>query len=382
MKGGFSFCGIDIGEIGLEYAPELEDTYVYRPAKHRIHEETYDGHHGGYFYGVSKEPKEFILRCLFDEKDVDRGFLAKVSSLFRVGRTGKLVFDRRPWCYYLATVTDMDDTGLLTYYSGTIKITMKAYYPFGRADQFVVNRQSKDYYRIVSNTAMFEDEAQMPKTSFCQDGPITEKFSLILANPGTERAAVGIELAGDVGKGVRIYNETTGQSCKFVAMSEAEFDGENYVFVDGLNGKTTTVIDGETEINFLYHDEGFIELKPAFPAKRNLQIMANGTQIQTVNKLFDRNIGEDEIFANFAYKGKYIWANGWHEIDSIGLNVDESSSNYYQARAQSEHIINLKTAAERWSGTSLIYTMNKIIVEPVSTMKLTRLNFIYKPTFS
>ena len=381
MKGGFSFCGTDIGEIGLEYAPELEDTYVYRPAKHRIHEETYDGHNGGYFYGVSKEPKEFILRCLFDEKDVDRGFFAKVSNLFRVGRTGKLVFDRRPWCYYLATVTDLDDTGLLTYYSGTIKITMKAYYPYGRSDAFTVNRQSKDYYRIVSNTAMFEDEAQMPTTSFCQDGPVTEKFSLLLANPGTERAAVGIELAGDVGKGVRIYNETTDQSCKFVAMSEAQFDGENYVFVDGLNGKTTTVIDGEVKTNFLYHDEGFIELKPAFPAKRNIQVNVKGTEAYTINKLFDRNIGEDEIFANFTYKGKYLWADGWHEIESIGLDTDENSPNYYMARAQSEHIINLKTSAN-WSGTSLIYTMNKIIVEPVSTMKLTRLNFIYKPTFS
>ena len=88
MTGGFSFCGTDIATIGLEYAPELENTYVYKPAKARIHEETFDGHNGGYYYGSSLEPKEFVLRCYFEEKEIDRGLMARVENLFREGRSG------------------------------------------------------------------------------------------------------------------------------------------------------------------------------------------------------------------------------------------------------------------------------------------------------
>ena len=48
MLGGFTFCGVDIADIGLDYAPELADTFVYAPSRVRVHEETIDTHDGGY----------------------------------------------------------------------------------------------------------------------------------------------------------------------------------------------------------------------------------------------------------------------------------------------------------------------------------------------
>ena len=29
MNGGFRFCGTDISVLGLEYVPDMKDTYVY-----------------------------------------------------------------------------------------------------------------------------------------------------------------------------------------------------------------------------------------------------------------------------------------------------------------------------------------------------------------
>ena len=377
MKGGFSFCGIDIGQIGLEYAPELENTYVYQSAKNRIHEQTWDGHDGGHYYGTSKEPKEFILRCIFEEKEIDRGLMAKVGNLFREGKSGKLVFDRRPWCYYYATVTSLDTTGITNYLNGVIKITMKAYYPFARSDIFVIPKHDKDYFRMVANTAFVENEDMMPPVQFCQDKPITEKTEFYLMNPGTEMAHVGIEAAGDVGKGVVITNHTTNQTCKFVAMSEDEFDGElNFVYIDGLNGKTVAVKDGFQSVSFLYHDEGFIQLAPAFPAVRQVYASAKDDEVKTVNKLYDRTHGQTREEVKDLFVGKQIWLGGeWYDITDIGKDDLPETKN--------EHILiidgNIKPMV---SENTMICQLNKITVEPVSEMKLTRLKFIYKPTFS
>lgn len=390
MKGGFSFCGVDIGTIGLEYAPELEDTYVYKSAKARIHEQTWDGHDGGYYYGSSKEPKEFILRCIFEEKQIDYGLMAKVGNLFREGKSGKIVFDRRPWCYYFATVTDLDLTGITNYLNGVIKITMKAYYPYGRSDLFTIKQEDRDYRRMLANTAFLNSEEQMPPTIYCIDGPIeeavTEDDPILLYNPGTELAQVGIEIAGDVGEGVAITNLTTGQTCKFVAMSADEFDGDScYVYLDGINGKTVVVENNVARQGFLYHDEGFIQLEPAFPIERDVRVSTRESRVYTLSKLYDRLMGEEREQAVDTFVGQFIWLeNKWREIVSVGREIDaETVDEWRKNRYENEHELILKEQVSNGiKAVTTIARMNKILVTPLSTMKLTRLRFIYKPTFS
>ncbi len=379
MAGGFSFCGTDIEDIGLEYAPELEDTYVYKTAKARIHEEVFDGHNGGYYYGISHEPKEFILRCIFQDQEIDQGLMGQILHLFREGRSGKLVFDRRPWCWYYATVSELDITGITNYLNGVIKVTMKAYYPYARSDLFTVKRGDVDYYRIIANSACLPPTVGIPDRDLCKDGPLTTAKEFLLFNPGDVYAPVSIMIAGDVGKGVNIINHTTGQTCRFVAMSSAEFDGENYLYVDGLSGKTVTVKDGVKKANFLYHDQGFIFLKPSFPATRDVQASCSDGEVIVHNKLFDRNRGETREWAEDLYKGQFIWLmDGWHEIVSVGKEMEYEDKSYFD-----EHRITVSdNPQDSQSVTTVICPMNRLSIEPESTMNITKLEFVYHPTYS
>ena len=180
-----------------------------------------------------------------------------------------------------------------------------------------------------------------------------------------------IEIAGDVGDGVIIKNHTTGECCKFVAIGSATFDGEeNYVALDSISGKCYAHTEGTDKIAFLYHGGGFITLIPAFPIRRNMFVSAmhGSDTIQSVGKLYDRNNRETPETAEADLKGQHIWlGDAWHEIAAV---TDEHNMKLTEP---------LESSA---SGTTMTTRMNRITVEPVSTMKLTRLNFVYKPTFS
>lgn len=356
MKGGFSFCGTDIASLGIEYAPELEDTYVYKPAEAEIHEETFDGHHGGYIYGATVKPKEFKLRVLFED-DIDRGLMAKVYHLFRVGRSGRLVFKRRPWCYYNATVTEVDDSNLLSYRSGTLTITMKAAYPFGRSDMntardLVVTRTDTDYFKTIENTAFLEKVEMVPDIEFTN---LTEAKDIVLINPGTRRSPVCIAISGDVGEGVEITNRTTGQTCAVVALTkEVSTDAGKTVYIDSMNGKVVLAGNGVSEQAFLYHDKGFIELESSFPAIRHIYVKHGGYTVSSIININDN------------VEGKYIFVDGrWAKI--IKQN---SFNNLTIDRSVSEGTTN-----------SIILPLNEIHIEPTSEMDIS-LKFIYKPTFA
>lgn len=356
MKGGFTFCGVDIADLGIEYAPEIKDTYVYKPAETKVHEETYDGHDGGYYYGAWRQPKEFKLRCLFEER-IDRGLLAKVYSLFRVGRSGKLVFQRRPWCYYYATVSaPIDDSEFKTYLSGTFVITMEAYYPYARCDSFINLRTDPYHYEVMDNTALFDHDGMIPETDLAKNGELTQFTKFILVNPGTEIAALSIKIAGDTGAGIVIDNKTNGTSCAFTPMTRAgTTDVGAYVYVDGISGKTTFVKDEKRKIAFIYHSSGFITLEPAFPSIREVFAETSDDVVTTVNRITSD------------VEGQYIFVgSGWCKI------LKQESANKFIVDA------NLPD----WKGQTTIMRMNELVVRPLDTMSLSTLEFIYKPTFA
>lgn len=351
MKGGFSYCGTDIADLGLEYVPELENTFVYKPSEAEIHEETFDGHHGGYAYGATIRPKEFVLRVCF-ENDIDRGILARFYSLFKVGKSGKLIFQRRPWCYYYATVTSIDDTELLSYLSGTIKINMKAYYPFGRSDTFVCKRTDDTFFRTINNTSLFENESMVPVMEFSDVTSVGKP--IILANPGTERAPVCIVVSGNVGNGIDIRNLTTGQTCGVVGLTtENTTDQNKKVYIDGMNGKTVIVGGGESKPAFLYHDKGFIELEPAGIALRNVFTSYSN------NKVTLRNNLEENVV------GKFIFVdNKWCKIIS-----------------QTDNILTIDQNVASGTNKTMIMTLNEITIDASSEMNIS-IKFIYNPTFA
>lgn len=352
-SGSFSFCGIDISSLGLNYAPEISNTFVYRPADMQTHIETFDSHNGGYYYGSWTEPKEFILRCFFEEKNINRGIMSKIYSLFKVGKSGKLIFEKRPWCYYYATVTDPIQADFTNYLNGLITIKMKAMYPFARSDIFTNLRSQLNHDTLISNSAVFDKPGMELPTEY----DITGQKSLILVNNGTERAALGIAISGDVGDGIIIRNETTGQECKMVAITKEKTTNINkYVLVDPISGKTT-ITNGETkELAFKYHERGFLELEPSYPAERDLYVNYLGGNFIEVKNMLTKNL-----------TGKYIFVkDAWHKIvdqpDKHSIIVDE-------------HITD--TGSER----TMVILANEITVMPVTTIDV-HLRFIFKPTYA
>lgn len=366
MRGGFTFCGIDIEDIGLNYAPENRDTYVYSPGVENIHEETFEGHNGGYMYGSYRQPKDFTLRCYYEAQHIAKGVMAKAYSLFRVGKSGLLVFKRRPWCYYYVTVVDINHDEMYNYENGLIVITMKAYYPYARGveinGRMLCNLYTDPYHEeIMSNTALLDKEEMVPQTSFTS--PPVNPHEIILFNPGTERASVSLVIAGQAGDGVTIYNKTTDQTCRYVAFNTSE---NEYIYTDGFSGKTVLDNGSSRNLAFLYHDYGFIELEPAYPIKRNIYATYNGLNVSVKNLLYE----DDEDYRKGWYIGKYIYLDDWYKINEV---IDKHTLNVMPRNGQTPGI------GERSTSIAL---MNELIVTPTQDTTISKLNFIYKPTFA
>lgn len=372
MRGGFTFCGYDIADFNLEYAPDKENTYVYRPAKTIVHEETMDGHNGGYYYGAYKQPKEFVLRCFYEEKDIDRGLMSKMFQLFRVGKSGQLVFKRMPWYAYYVTVTEVNDRDMQNYRNGLITITMKAGYPFARGvnvnepydNEHLFYSLPIDKYhdKVIQNTGLFIRRDMVPQMAFT-DIQLTapNNQTILLANPGTERASVGLVVAGNAGDGITITNNTTKQECSIVGMTRSATTGSGKeLYIDGISGKTVLRDNISSEISFLYHSGGFIEIEPTNPVIRNLYITSIGNNtISLVN-----NLEQDVI-------GRYIFVSShWHKI------LNQTDENILTLRVTEEEPLDVQNES------TMICDMNEITVTPVTELYLDKLSFIYKPTYA
>lgn len=355
MVGGFSFCGVDVAEIGLQYAPDNANTYVYKPTQTTIQEEAFDGHDGGFYYGATRKPKDFTLRCYYESQNINDGIMAKIHSLFRIGKTGQQVFERNPWLYYNATVISVDTSQMLNFLNGCVVVKMRAYYPFARTDLTYIDTLSLNDYSQRNNSALLEVDGLMPEVEITKNSNLTNQTSFLLYNAGTERATVAIQIAGSA-KGVTIANSTTNQSCKFVGLSTGE---NQYVMSDGINGKTVLVdkAANKTELAFRFHDYGFIDLEPAFPIARDFGISYEE--------------GSNKLTTNFEmyedYQGKYILVrNEWHKI------IEASGNKITQASALDAN----------GNENTVIATMNELTVTPDTTMDLSLLKFVYKHTFS
>lgn len=359
MKGGFSFCGLDIYNLGLEYVPDNKDTYVFKSASSSIDEEVFNGHDGGYFYGSSLKPKEFSLKCYYEDKDVRHGLMSNIYNFFKPGKTGKLVFQKRPWCWYVATVTNVDTDSMLNYRNGFITIKLKAYYPYSRSDSNYFEEWDAERYELLRNTAFLTDESMVPQTKF--EDVFDNKTDFILLNGGNAKANVCVEIAGDVGEGVIIKNNTNGSEMKIVALNNLSLSGGS-LFIDSFTGKVFIKNDNETKDAFLYHEYGFIDLDPGFPINRDVTIEAeSGSNIVSYvdNFIFD-------------VTDKYIYiADKWYKIKEF--NDDTLTL-----------VENVNTS---FSGNTCIVSMNELSIYPVSekdegdNMSITKINFIYNPTF-
>ena len=358
--GGFTFCGMHISSLGLSYAPDIAETYVYRPAEAQSHIETFDAHNGGYYYGSWYSPKSFVLRCYFEETNIDDGIMAKVYNAFKVGKSGQLVFDLRPWCYYYATVTEPVQADFTNYLNGLITITLQAMYPFARSNIFT-DIDSSYHDKIIANSAVFDKAGMELPLQY----DLTAQDSVLLINPGTERAGLGIKISGDVGDGVTITNSATKQKCKIIALTKAETTNKNrYLLVDPVSGKVTMKGADIDQLAFMYHHEGFLELEPSYPALRDIHATYSIGNVVT--------IAEDlpDVIGKYIFLGTF-----WYEIVNQGdgyvvlrTNVPEQE---LEENEEEEEITEVTT----------IMSANKITISPVTDMDI-HVEFIFKPTYA
>lgn len=355
MQGGFSFCGVDIAKLGLEYVPTLDQTYVFSGSAYEVHQEVFDAHHGGYYYGATVQPKDFTLKCLYQDQKVIQGNLSVIENVFRRGRTGRLIFQQREWLWYAATVVNVDLMDLRNYQNGFVTITLRAYYPFARHDHLYIDDNNMFDKYIELNTGLLSS-AETPTTSI---GPITENTDFLLYNGGSERAGVAIAIAGEAGEdGVTITNHTTGHTAKFVAFTKALTSGAGkYIVSDAINGKTVLTDGTQSERSFIYHDHGFIELAPSFPIERNVYVSckAGSNQISVIGDLLLDNV-----------VGRHIMIDGaWSKI--IGLTENTLT-------------VDRTISADDACYTNIV-TMNEISVTLSAGAELTKFDVVYKPTF-
>ena len=354
MRDGFTFCGVDIADLKISYAPELQDTYVYAPAETESHFEEFEAHDGGYYYGSWKKVKNFSLRCYFEEKVVDKEIMSRVFELFRPGRSGKLIFKRRPWCYYWATVDAVPVLDLTNYLNGLITISMTATYPFARSD--ILYRNRTDPYRdnMLLNTAIYEHEDMVPTAEFKN---VTSEFNFVLGNPGTEPAPLGVYVEGDASAGIIITNHTTQQQMKLTAFSKSVTTNQGKkLYIDSMNGKTLLKNETTSQYALKYHQSGYLSLQPGYPAHRNVYISYENGNTVTTKAYFHDNV-----------VGKYIYADGsWHKI------LSQPDKNTFIVLGQISNV-----GIER----TQIMTMNEFNIKPVDTVDI-NISFVFKPTYA
>ena len=353
MYVSFSFCGTDVITLGLHYAPENQNTYVFNPGEVAANTQSFEGRHGGYYYGETVKPKVFTLRCYYEDMAVDEGLLTKARALFKRGRTGRLVFSVHPWIYYNCTVTGFDADKMLNRRNGFVTVQLTAFWPFGFTDYYALD---EDYATDMLNNSGMIDEGLMLEREFTN---LTTGTTLLLYNGGTEPARCSIDIAGNVGNGLTLFNRATNQECGFKGINAGSTT--KYIHLDGINGSCYWV-SGDSDNNkpaFIYHDYGFLDLAPNSPIRDIIVSGESGTNTLTV----------DGVTADETLIGQYICCDG--EYRKI-VNVTN----------QDEIVVNRNLSNDVEDENTIITDLNEIVVTPASTINLALLRFNYKHTFA
>ena len=260
---------------------------------------------------------------------------------------------------------------MTNYLNGFVTIQMKAYYPYGRCDDLFYPDGSEHEENIVANSNMLPASMAFSHEAIESGTVKTTQFEVPLYNGGTMPAPVAIEIAGDVGDGVIITNPSTGQKVSFVGITKnLTSDKGRYIVCDAMNGRTV-LTDGITSTDAnLYHDYGFISLKP------DDILVSKYTEwwMWPQYSFIGRYGGSEYKDMLPEYVGKYIYAGGcWRKINrwisDAYISVDYTRDEVSNIAPYTKDIMS-------------IVTVNNLVVTPVSTMSLTKLSFIYKPTFA
>lgn len=165
---------------------------------------------GGLYVGNRVKARDFALDCYYEgiTLDMREGLMRWLDR----NTMGALIYDDKPYVYYdvrpvkrieIKEYTHREKGELL--YSGTFTATFRCYDPFGKL--------YASSYDVACEPELIATTGILP-TTIMPPSPHVHDTMFLVYNCGTERAPLTIRLAGDVGEGLSIVNETTGQTCK------------------------------------------------------------------------------------------------------------------------------------------------------------------------
>lgn len=198
------------------------------------------------------------------------------------------------------------------------------------------------------------DSTGILKADMMPPAPAVTDTGFLLYNCGTEKAPLIIRLAGDVGDGLSIENETTGQVCKINGLKADEIPAGAYIEINSETGQVWLVKGPDRELAFYYHDMGYIHAAPYTPFERSLIV---------IHTAGSRQITSEGGFTP-EMAGQYLYLSGaWMEIRQV--NNDST--------AQLRNI----APATGWTETPVV-TMNKLWLRG-DGVNLSRLEVEYIP---
>jgi hypothetical protein len=232
-------------------------------------------------------------------------------ALFDKDTKGDLIFDERPWLVYSAIPTK--PVKAIVYpaedgkYNGTFTVYLTAYYPFAKGtintmDQAIASLP-EFIDKIRATTGLLPDD-RMPSPPIV---PIINASKIRVYNAGNTRADTVLKIAGDVGDGVMLYNQQTGQYCKIIGITQDMTGAINrWLEIDSKTGECYITDSANKWPGYRYHDKGFIQLAPSAPILRDIGASYTGSSI-----LLDADVLTDDA------AGKSIWINGWQDITTV-----------------------------------------------------------------
>ena len=343
---GFSYNGVHCEDLGLYYAPDatarMLSTPSYKPTTQAV-----TAHPGAYWYGNTVEARSFSLECYYEDATV-----AQTEEILQwVDRNsfGKLVFDDRPYVYYLVRPSKAPSGKRYVghyactspnelVYSGTISLEFTAYDPFG----YMTETTCLDWTDDAVKATGVLIESMMPTNS-------ATLGNHLIYNPGTEATPLRITIAGSAPNGLSITNYSTGEVCSLVSLP-----ANDELVIDGATG--FIALKSNHNPAFAYHNDGYIHLAPCVPYHRDMTISWTNGSMDIVS--------EDGLFRK-RDEGSFVYIGGtWYKIAHI--------SNENQAR------VNVNVSAATGSGNLFVGKMNDLYIDG-NGASLTKLQFDYTP---
>lgn len=187
--------------------------------------------------------------------------------------------------------------------------------------------------------------------------PLASENSFLVYNPGSEKCGLTLRVAGEANGGkVTFANEATGQKCTLSGFTASvTSDVGKWIEVNGETLQVKLKGAATAEAGYIYHDDGYIFLRPADAEKGIAVEYKKGSG--TITSL-DGQFREDML-------GKYIYLDsGWRKIDYV--YSEDKIETVWRAEANG-------------SEDTIVAAMNRITVTKDSGVNLSMLEIDYKP---